>query len=137
MEKPYLKLCFGNLRGCRAHPLNPPVVTWAHSYPALSATGTPTDTGHRLLHHRGFPGKSRISQNMPLGDDTLVNRFNPAHTNLLLGCTDFTQGFRHANLDFNPPPGHECIGNLYIRDLDDDDDDERSYFRGRNVPSGI
>ena len=34
-----------------------------------------------------------------------VYSFNHAHTTLLLGCTDFTQGFRHSNLDSNPSPG--------------------------------
>ena len=66
---------------------------------------SPTDTGHRLHHHRGVPGKSGIPQIMPLDDDTPVYSFNHAHTTLLLGCTDFTQGFRHSNLDSNPSPG--------------------------------
>ena len=38
---------------------------------------------------------------MPLDDETLVNSFN-LHTTLLLGCTDFTQGFRHSISGFQP-----------------------------------
>ena len=66
---------------------------------------SPTDTGHRLHHHIGVPGKSGIPQIMPLDDETPVYSFNHAHTTFLLGCTDFTQGFRHSNLDSNPSPG--------------------------------
>ena len=47
---------------------------------------------------------SGIPQIMPIDDDIPVNSFNPAHTTLLLGCTDFTQGFQHSNLNFNPSP---------------------------------
>ena len=46
-----------------------------------------------------------IPQIMPLDDETPVYSFNHAHTTLLLGCTDFTQGFRHSNLDYNSSPG--------------------------------
>ena len=53
---------------------------------------------------------------MPLDDETPVNSFN-LHTTLLLGCTDFTQGFRHSNLDFNPSM------------FDDDDDDGSCDFQ--------
>ena len=33
-----------------------------------------------------------------INDDTSVKSFNPAYTTLVLGCTDFTQVFRHSKL---------------------------------------